>query len=85
MPLATGMRLQVFQHLLASAGDRRADTFVAMVQTALGERDLAIESLEKARNHRSGTLNWLLKADPRFDPLRDDPRVQAMVRWMGGG
>ena len=47
----------------------------------LGERDLAIEWLTMAVDERYHGAT-LAKADPIFDPLRDDPRFQDLMRRM---
>jgi len=54
---------------------------LAAVQLALGDRDRAIEWLERAYQERSF---WIrnLKVDPLFDSLRGDPRFQALLRRM---
>ncbi len=53
----------------------------AIVYAALGDRDEAFEVLEKAVEERSSLLVFV-KADPRFDSLRTDPRWQALLRRM---
>jgi serine/threonine protein kinase/Tfp pilus assembly protein PilF len=55
---------------------------VALVYAGLGENDQAFEWLEKALVVRSEHLGWL-KVDPRMDPLRADPRFDAIVRRVG--
>jgi len=54
----------------------------ALVYAALGEKDQAFESLDKARQERSTLLTYL-KMDPRFDNLHSDPRFQELSRRMG--
>ena len=55
----------------------------ALVYAGLGEKDEAFRSLEKAIELRGP---WpfviLLKVDPRFDSLREDPRFQNLLRRM---
>lgn len=51
---------------------------LALIHAALGERDRAFESLEKAFNEKSEQLG-VIKVDPRLDALRDDPRFQALI------
>ncbi len=47
----------------------------------LGEKDLAIEWLTKAIDERDRGVGWA-NVDPRFDPLRDDPRFLDLLRRM---
>jgi tetratricopeptide (TPR) repeat protein len=53
--------------------------WVAITYAALGDKDAAFAELERAyQNH-----DWFLqriKVDPFLDPLRDDPRFDAMVK-----
>jgi serine/threonine protein kinase/Tfp pilus assembly protein PilF len=55
---------------------------VALVYAGLGEKDLALEWLDKAVEMRSEHLGWL-KVDPRVDSLRSDPRFSALMRRVG--
>ncbi|MEK6324038.1 MAG: protein kinase [Acidobacteriota bacterium] len=54
---------------------------MAVLYTGLGEKDRAIEQLNKAYEERAG---WVisLKVEPLFDPLRSDPRFADLVRRM---
>ena len=56
--------------------------FLAEVHASLGERDLAIEWLERAVSDRTvwvaGLHRW-----PELDPLRSDPRFTALIRRIG--
>ena len=54
----------------------------ALIYTGWGDKERAIERLEKAFEDRSGLSIWL-KVDPRFDPLRADPRFTNLLRRMG--
>jgi eukaryotic-like serine/threonine-protein kinase len=75
--------LRVLDELQRSPGQRRASAFhLALVHIGLGENDRAIELLENAYNERAERLVWL-RADPRFDPLRLDPRFNEILRGMG--
>jgi TolB-like protein/Tfp pilus assembly protein PilF len=61
---------------------RYVDAFwVARVYAGLGQKDKALEYLERAYRERSGTM-WALKMDPQCDPLRSDPRFQDLLRRM---
>ncbi|HYW43312.1 MAG TPA: protein kinase [Bryobacteraceae bacterium] len=55
--------------------------WVARVYAGLGEKDKALEYLERAYREHSGTM-WALKMDPQCDPLRSDPRFQDLLRRM---
>jgi len=55
---------------------------MATAYTALGEKDEAIKWLEKAYQVRSMCVTWL-NSEPRFDPLRADPRFAALVQQVG--
>ncbi|MDT5272443.1 MAG: hypothetical protein QOH49_4629 [Acidobacteriota bacterium] len=54
----------------------------ALIHTALGEKDLAFEWLEKAYEYRNEWLVWL-KVDPELDDLRSDPRFTRLVNRIG--
>jgi TolB-like protein/DNA-binding winged helix-turn-helix (wHTH) protein/Tfp pilus assembly protein PilF len=51
---------------------------VALVEAALGERDKALGLLEDAARRDDIALTWM-KVDPVFDPLRNEPRFQALL------
>lgn len=53
----------------------------ALIYLGLREDDKALDWLEKAYDGRSYWLVWL-KVDPLFDPLRSDPRFQALYKKM---
>ncbi len=54
---------------------------IAVIHGELGEMDQAFELLERAYEERDGVLVFLNEA-PFFDPLRDDPRFQDLLRRM---
>ena len=56
--------------------------FRVLIYTGLGERDQALEWLERAYEERSEWLVWL-KVDPKLDTLRMDPRFTSLVRRVG--
>jgi hypothetical protein len=61
-------------------GDAAAYQY-AQIYTQWGERNTALEWLEKAmRLHDPGMLH--LKVDPLMDPLRKEPRFQSVLRDM---
>ncbi len=52
------------------------------VYLGLGDRDHAMEWLRRAVRERSQFLVFL-KGHPMLDPLRSDPRFQALLRELG--
>jgi TolB-like protein/DNA-binding winged helix-turn-helix (wHTH) protein/Tfp pilus assembly protein PilF len=56
---------------------------LATMFAGLGENDRALNLLEKAYQEKSWDLMWYLKADPRMDSLRSEPRFIALVQRMG--
>jgi DNA-binding winged helix-turn-helix (wHTH) protein/TolB-like protein/Tfp pilus assembly protein PilF len=55
---------------------------MALVYIGLGERDKALEWLDKAFQDRSTYLVYA-KIDPLLDPVRSDPRFAALLHRMG--
>ncbi|MGH9368185.1 MAG: protein kinase domain-containing protein [Thermoanaerobaculia bacterium] len=73
-------RLEELKRLMTQRYVSRHDLAVASL--ALGEKEQALDWLEKAYEDR----NWwmpFLKVDPRFDALRSEPRFQALLRRIG--
>jgi TolB-like protein len=62
----------------ASMGDADAYTY-ADIYTQWGNTPKALEWLETARRLRNPGMEWV-KADPLLDPLRKEPRFQAIER-----
>lgn len=54
----------------------------ARVYVALGEKERAIEWLEKGYENREETSAWL-NSEPVFDSLRSEPRFKELVRRIG--
>ncbi len=48
---------------------------------ALGDTDEAFDLLGQAYDERAYCMPWL-QGEPAFDPLRDDPRFQDLLRRM---
>ena len=57
-------------------------TELAILYAALGDKEKAFASLEKAFTERDFQLASL-KVEPGYDPLRDDPRFQDLMRRIG--
>jgi TolB-like protein/Tfp pilus assembly protein PilF len=51
----------------------------AVIHLALGEKDQALDWLEKDARERTGFEINFIKVDPYLDPLRGDPRFEALV------
>ncbi len=58
--------------------------WLAMVHTGLGDPQRAFELLDRAYRERDVWLTWL-KVEPRFDSLRQEPRMQDLLRKIGLG
>ena len=52
--------------------------YLAEIEAALGDQELAINELEKAYNDRSNSIIFL-RVDPEFDSLRSNPRFQTLM------
>jgi hypothetical protein len=57
---------------------------VAEVYTILGDNTRAIEILDGLLSQPSAVTVEGLKVNPIWDPLRTDPRFQALVQKYGG-
>lgn len=57
----------------------------AVVHLALGEKDQALDWLEKDAREGTGFEINFIKVDPYLDPLRGDPRFEALVQRVIGG
>jgi len=55
---------------------------LAVVYLALGENETALQWLQKAYDQHDWAL-IVLAVEPRFDPLRSDPRFQLLLRKVG--
>jgi eukaryotic-like serine/threonine-protein kinase len=55
---------------------------IAKAYVELGEKDKAFAELNKAYENRESPLQWL-KVEPQLDPLRSDPRFQALLKRVG--
>ncbi|MCA1622912.1 MAG: protein kinase [Acidobacteria bacterium] len=61
---------------------RKSRYIVATYHAELGEKDKAFAELNKSYEEREFFM-IVLKVDPRFDHLRDDPRLQELLRKVG--
>jgi DNA-binding winged helix-turn-helix (wHTH) protein/TolB-like protein/Flp pilus assembly protein TadD len=55
---------------------------IALIYSAMNDKDRAFEWLEKAYNERSGWL-FELKVTPEFKPLHGDPRFEDLAKRIG--
>lgn len=70
------------RRLLPRNSNLRSHFGLAFALAALGDKDAAFAELERAFRARSSVLIWI-KAMPIYDPLRDDPRFDELLRKMG--
>jgi tetratricopeptide (TPR) repeat protein len=62
--------------------DHRVGVYeIALIHAGLGEKDQALEWLERAYEERDGGMRYL-KVDRSLDPLRSDARFQDLLRRM---
>ena len=52
---------------------------MAQIYAWLGERDQALQLIEHSLSTPNGLTPAILKLDPQWDPLRDDPRFEALI------
>ena len=60
------------------------EMFLAQVLAMTGDRDEAIPRLEQAMADHESLAITLIKVDPQLDPLRGDPRFEALVQKVFG-
>ena len=73
----------IVQDMISKTRQSKSGSFlIALVFTALGEKDQAFEWLEGAYKEHDTFLPWL-NVDPEFDSLHSDPRFQDLVRRIG--
>jgi serine/threonine-protein kinase len=78
-----GALLSLAQELAARPEGRRAGTLsIARLFARVGEVDAAFEWLERAYDQRIPQL-MLVRADPDFDSLKSDQRLEALARRIG--
>ncbi|MFN0084450.1 MAG: protein kinase domain-containing protein [Blastocatellia bacterium] len=75
--------LQILEEMRQISAERHISPYhFALVHLGLGDRDRAIGLLNKALDERAERLVWL-RVDPRFDPLRQDPRFNDLIERIG--
>ena len=58
---------------------------LALIHIGLGQKDQAIQLLEETYEDRDGYNIAFIKVEPMLDPLRGDPRFEALVRKVFAG
>lgn len=77
------LALGVLEDLKELATQKYVSPFnIAIIYVGLGDKDRAMEWLEEGYQERSRSMIWL-NVDNRFDPLREDPRFQDLLRRIG--
>jgi serine/threonine-protein kinase len=85
--LAAAGRTSEAESILAEVRDRASKEYVsaadvAILHAALGQHDEAFEWLHKAVEQRAGWLGYL-NVDAIWDPIRQDPRFEAVLQQVG--
>jgi serine/threonine-protein kinase len=71
---------QILEELQRQAKGKYVSAFqFALIHVGLGENDEAMRWLEQANVERATLLTYVNR-DPRFDPIRDDPRFRDLVQ-----
>jgi serine/threonine-protein kinase len=77
-----GEAFKIVDELTKLSEQRNVQAYdIAVIYSGLGDSEQAFSWLEKAYQERSSNLGYL-KIDPRFDPLRADPRFKSLLRRM---
>ncbi len=73
--------MKILDDMTALPPDAAPACDIALLHSHLGDHDQAFDWLDRAYANREPWLT-LAKADPRFDPLRSDPRFHDLLRRM---
>ena len=80
MPQLQGMTTLAISSRRRSRGHRKTPAFdLAHIYTILGNNEAALERLEYLLANSSYLSAPYLRMDPKWDPLRDDPRFEALL------
>jgi tetratricopeptide (TPR) repeat protein len=78
-----GLTAKLAEQFKAAARKRYIPpTYFGMLFAGLGDRDKALEWLEKAFQERADGLTWL-NVEPMLDEMRNDPRFQDLIKRIG--
>jgi len=73
---------RIYRELPNSGRNPNSPYGFAAWYSLMGEKEKALDNLESALERRAFLMAWV-KADPRFDELRSEPRYQEILRKMG--
>jgi hypothetical protein len=74
---------EVLTQLTARAREENISSYqFALIHIGLGESKEAMDALQRAYQEHSTLLSYL-KADPRFDPLRNEPDFRQLLTRIG--
>jgi TolB-like protein/Tfp pilus assembly protein PilF len=77
--------LKQLRELRESSKQRYVSPYnLALIHIGLGQKDEAIQLLEETYEERDGYNIAFLKVEPMLDPLRGDPRFEALVQKVFG-
>jgi len=77
--------LKQLRELRESSKQRYVSPYnLALIHIGLGEKDEALQLLEETYEERDGYNIAFLKVEPMLDPLRGDPRFEALVQKVFG-
>ena len=75
--------LKIIDELRETAKHKYVSSFpIATIYLQLGDKDEAIEYLEKTYDERNTNSLFILKTDRQFDVLRSDPRFMKLMRQL---
>lgn len=78
----SGEAARILKELLERSKSRYVPLYaIAQIHLALGDKDAAIAELEKAYEGRE-SLMVFLKVEPKWEPLRSDPRFVELIQRM---
>ena len=73
---------RIIKQMMSSGDPDVQSGGLAIVEAALGENQAALDWLDKAYEARHVLISYS-KIHPFLDPLRNEPRFQAMMRKIG--
>jgi DNA-binding winged helix-turn-helix (wHTH) protein/Flp pilus assembly protein TadD len=85
--LAAGGMIGLYRWYMSRPSTKPEDRYgvpfkLALSHALIGNADAALEWLQRAQRQRDSRLLFL-NVDPRFAPLRGDPRFQALIEQVG--